>query len=42
MPKIIIEVDAQEMLTLAQELEKKNNVKGIRFKYNSITKKFIK
>jgi len=42
MCKILVEVDAPNMLSLAQDLEKRDDVKGVYFKYNSTTKKLFK
>ena len=38
----MVETDTEHMLNLAQELEKKQEVKGVYFKYNSTTKKLFK
>ena len=38
----MVEVDEQNMLNLAQELEARKDVKGVYFKYNSTTKKLFK
>ena len=40
--KILVECDAQDMLKLATELEARNDIKGVYFKYNSTTKKLFK
>jgi len=38
--KINIDVDTENALTLAQELESRDDVKGVSFKYNTRSKIF--